>query len=195
MKNPALNVKARAPAALALTFLVTFALGLSVGRRSMAGGGTASQSAIGLDGRVVSILTGEPIAGARVEASGLATKANDAGYFSLNLPPGVYDVHAAAPNYIGMTLLRRPVHSPQTLKQHPDQTPPLLFEMVPAHPTDREAARIDEKLLARRKAKGPSLQSLRPAIDFHRSPTAPDGAGFLSGSPAAADGRNAGGGG
>lgn len=176
MKHPApMNPKARAVGALALAFLVIFALGLAAGHRAPSAIGRPSPisrdrpgapaNATEVQGRVISILTGDPIAGAQVEAGGLATKTDDVGRFHLPLPPGVYDVHATANTYIGMTLLRRPVRSGK-------QTP-LLFEMVPAHPSEAEAALIDQELLPRRTAAGPALQSLQPTIDFLESVDTP----------------------
>ncbi|MFQ5854753.1 MAG: SpoIID/LytB domain-containing protein [Anaerolineae bacterium] len=168
MRYPASNAKARALSALAVAFLVTFVLGLTVGyhassaptrptpRSSNLSG--RSTDAMRLDGRVVSILTGEPIAGAKIEAGGLITKTDAAGRFHLRLPRGVYDVHAAAPSYIGMTLLAQ--------RSQADREPLLLLEMVPARPTEAEAAIIDQKLLPRRATTGPTLQSLRPSLDF-----------------------------
>lgn len=166
--------------ALALPFLVVFTLGVAVGYRaspappSLRSGGLAQAvlqgqrrplhspslefGGAGLEGQVVSLLTGEPLAGARVEAGGLTTRTDAAGRFHLPLPPGVYDVHAAVSGYIGMTLLGRPV---QTGKRSW-----LRFEMVPAHPSATEAALIDQKLLPRRTIAAPTLQTLRPAIDF-----------------------------
>jgi len=160
---PAADTKARAVLALALAFLAVFVLGVAAGHRATLASGMITgrapvEPSKGLDGRVVSLLTGDPVAGARVEAGGLTTKTDQAGRFHLSLPPGVYDVHVAAPTYIGMTLLARPVRSAKQL--------PLLFEMAPAHPTQAEAALLDQKLLPRHTIAGPTPQSLRPSIDF-----------------------------
>lgn len=111
-----------------------------------------------LKGRVVHLLTGAPIPDAEVEAGGLKTHTDADGTFRLSLPPGTYDVHAAAPGFIGMTLLARPVF--------PGQTTELLFEMVPAHPSEAEAARIDAKLLPPAPAPGPELKALMSGVCF-----------------------------
>ncbi len=177
MKQTAPNVKARALTALALTFLVSFAIGTATGQRNASllpmtagrpqiDGRKRLARSTGLAGRVVSILTDEPIAGAQVEAGGVTTKTDSDGYFHLTLPPGVYDVHTIAPNYIGMTLLGRPVHSPELIATRAGKQPPLLFEMVPTNPTDAEATLIDQKLLARQRTGGPTPESLQPSIDF-----------------------------
>ncbi|MFQ5595239.1 MAG: SpoIID/LytB domain-containing protein, partial [Anaerolineae bacterium] len=163
MNLPATDTRARAVLALAVAFLAVFVLGVAAGHRAepasgMIAGHAPVAPSKGLDGRVVSLLTGEPIAGARVEAGGLTTKTDQAGRFHIPLPSGVYDVHAAASTYIGMTLLARPVR--------PAKQPPLLFEMVPAHPTEAEAALLDQKLLPRRKTASPTPQSLRPSVEF-----------------------------
>lgn len=90
-------------------------------------------------GRVTNLATGLPIAGATISAGGYAAITGADGSYSLSLPLGVYDVHAQAPGYIGMTHVRQRLGSPWAGA--------LDFEMIPADPTPEEEAIIEGKLM------------------------------------------------
>lgn len=79
-------------------------------------GALASEIGSGLAGRVVDILSGQPIPGAPVSAvesaSGsvvAATSTSDSGEFALAVPPGTYEVKVSAPRFVGMSRVRQQV--------------------------------------------------------------------------------------
>jgi hypothetical protein len=150
VRSPARDLKARAFHALAVAFCLALAVGFLLGRRGAIDARTLAPPSgwrdgelklAGLDGYVVDILTGKPIPGALVEAGGLSARTNATGSFHLALPSGLYDIHAAATGYIGMTLLGQRVGTAGA--------PGVRFDMVPSSPSAAEAARIDQKLLLR----------------------------------------------
>lgn len=79
-------------------------------------GALASEIGSGLAGRVVDILSGQPVSGARVSvvesASGTVvatTSTSDSGEFALAVPPGTYEVKVSAARFVGMSRVRQQV--------------------------------------------------------------------------------------
>jgi len=100
---------------------------------------SASADPIGLCGTVVSMASDLPVAGARVSAGGLSALTDSQGRYALSLPPGIHDVRAQAPGFIGMTYCDLQIREgEQTI---------LDLAMVPSDPTQEEASAIDARLL------------------------------------------------
>ncbi|MHB0859298.1 MAG: SpoIID/LytB domain-containing protein [Anaerolineae bacterium] len=93
-----------------------------------------------LEGLVSNMGDDLPLAGALIQAGGIATMTNSAGRYALGLPPGVYEVRAEAPGYIGMTAVDQRLEEGGILS--------LALEMIPEQPTDAQAKTIDSKLHA-----------------------------------------------
>ena len=91
-----------------------------------------------LHGAVINMATGEPIAGAEIQAAGQTTRTDSQGRYRLMLAPGAYGVSARAPNYIGMTHTRVSVSERRKTE--------LDFEMIPLHPSADDSVLLDGRL-------------------------------------------------
>ncbi len=96
----------------------------------------------GIAGTVTEIVTGQPLAGATVSASGLtSTVTTDAmGQFDLELPPGIYEILVTAPGFLDMSRVHQEVGPSSLLVAD--------FAMVPLNPSEEEAQIIYERLIA-----------------------------------------------
>jgi len=92
----------------------------------------------GLMGVARDMATGEPVAGATIQAEGYSTRTDAQGRYSLPLAQGTYDVRAEAPGYIGMTQAAVQISGPQWAS--------LDFEMIPEDPNPDELAALESKL-------------------------------------------------
>lgn len=106
--------------------------------------------ATGLTGRVTHIVTGEPIVGALVSVGEQTALADDQGWYVLLMPPGVYTVHAQAPDYIGMS------HSFLQVSQALTQ---VDLGMIPRDPDAEMSRLIDEKLMEQRAAPAGQMEA------------------------------------
>ncbi len=88
-------------------------------------------------GRVVDLVTEQPLAGVRLSAMGAVTETDEDGRYTLRLPQGVDQVRATHPGYIGMTRAR--IRLGADGGQLPD------WEMIPTAPDEAAQAVIEEK--------------------------------------------------
>lgn len=104
---------------------------------------------VGFAGVAVNVGTGLPISGAQISAAGHVATTDVRGRYFLPLSPGMHDVRAEAPGYIGM------VHKCRRLAEAAAVR--LDFEMVPKDPSPAEAFIIDEKLVRQAQDPPPEL--------------------------------------
>ncbi len=95
--------------------------------------------AVGFEGDVRNLATGEPIVGAEIRAGDATAVSDGRGHYRLAATPGEYAVSAHADGFIDMERTR------QTLAE--GAVVELDFDMLPAEATDEEQAAIDAQMV------------------------------------------------
>ncbi|MFH1928678.1 MAG: carboxypeptidase-like regulatory domain-containing protein, partial [Chloroflexota bacterium] len=89
----------------------------------------------GFTGQVRDIVTGDPIAGARIDVGDESILTDEDGRYTIHVHPGQHVVRVHASGYIGMSFVRQRVVGGQLLE--------LEVEMIPSNPTPEEQSVID----------------------------------------------------
>jgi len=97
----------------------------------------------GFSGWVRDIVTGDPIAGARIDVGDESVLTGEDGRYTIHVHPGQHMVRVHAAGYIGMSFVRQRVVGGQLLE--------LEVEMIPSNPTPEEQFAIDAKLFETRR--------------------------------------------
>jgi hypothetical protein len=101
-----------------------------------AGRQTARADTGGFSGQVIELLTGQPIPGAQVSAGDAQAITDGNGRYTLRVAPGIYEIHARAEGYIGMSKTRQTAHE-ATIST-------VDFEMVVTSPSPEERIALDK---------------------------------------------------
>ncbi len=115
----------------------------------------AAAQAVGFEGDVRNLATGEPIVDAEIAAGGVAAMSDARGHYRLPVAPGTYTISARADGYIAME------HTRQILAEGMVAT--LDFEMLPAMAGAEEQAAIDAQLAGMLQAPEPDPADLLSA--------------------------------
>jgi len=97
----------------------------------------------GFTGQVRDIVSGDPIAGARIDVGDESVLTDADGRYTIHVHPGQHVVRVHASGYIGMSFVRQRLVGGQLLE--------LEVEMIPSNPTPEEQSVIDAKLFKTRK--------------------------------------------
>ena len=109
----------------------------------------------GFSGQVTDLLSGEPIAGAQVSAGDVKTTTDADGRYRLHVAPGMYEIHAYAAGYIGMSKSRQVASE--------DSVTIVDFGMVIANPSPEQRAALDDIFLQHAGSGAPSPDEVEKA--------------------------------
>ncbi|MGI6367891.1 MAG: SpoIID/LytB domain-containing protein [Anaerolineae bacterium] len=108
-----------------------------------------SEPPTGISGRVVHLVTQEPIPDAAISVGSQEAYTDEQGFYELPLKPGMYDVTARAAGFIGMSQVYQQVTSNQTT---------VDFQMIPSDPDEEMADRISEAMGVQEQEVPPEIQ-------------------------------------
>ncbi|MBM4431154.1 MAG: SpoIID/LytB domain-containing protein, partial [Chloroflexi bacterium] len=115
--------------------VLCLAMALLAGLLSVQGKPAARAETGGFTGEVRDVLTRLPIAGAVVSAGQIVASTGADGQYTLEVPPGTYEVFVRAVGYVGMSLSQQTAQAEGSSRAD--------FAMIPASPNAEQRAQLD----------------------------------------------------